>query len=111
MATTTSDSLTFKNGYSEVNGLKMYYEIHGQGKPIVLIHGGGSTIQTNFEKIIPLLAKNRQVMVLDRMLELKFINQEEYDTFIAKKIDVAVKKVKRKNLSRVLECFITPPFF
>jgi len=44
MATTTSDSLTFKNGYSEVNGLKMYYEIHGQGKPIVLIHGGGSTI-------------------------------------------------------------------
>lgn len=50
MATTTSDSLTFKNGYSEVNGLKMYYEIHGQGKPLILIHGGGSTIETNFEK-------------------------------------------------------------
>jgi pimeloyl-ACP methyl ester carboxylesterase len=65
MATTTSDSLTFKNGYSEVNGLKMYYEIHGQGKPIVLIHGGGSTIQTNFEKIIPLLAKNRQVIAVE----------------------------------------------
>ena len=65
MATTTSDSLTFKNGYSEVNGLKMYYEIHGQGKPIHLIHGGGSTIQTNFEKIIPLLAKNRQVIAVE----------------------------------------------
>lgn len=65
MATTTSDSLTFKNGYSEVNGLKMYYEIHGQGKPIVLIHGGGSTIKTNFEKIIPLLAKDRQVIAVE----------------------------------------------
>ncbi|MDA9555386.1 alpha/beta hydrolase [Pelobium sp.] len=65
MATTANDSLTFKNGYSEVNGLKMYYEIHGQGKPIVLIHGGGSTIQTNFEKIIPLLAKSRQVIAVE----------------------------------------------
>ncbi|WP_192348761.1 alpha/beta fold hydrolase [Algoriphagus sp. Y33] len=65
MVPTTSDSLTFQNGYSEVNGLKMYYEIHGQGKPIVLIHGGGSTIQTNFEKIIPLLAKNRQVIAVE----------------------------------------------
>jgi len=65
MATTISDSLTFKSGYSEVNGLKMYYEIHGQGKSLVLIHGGGSTIQTNFEKIIPLLAKNRQVIAIE----------------------------------------------
>lgn len=62
---TTNESLTFKNGYSEVNGLKMYYEIYGQGKPIVLIHGGGSTIQTNFEKIIPLFAKNRQVIAVE----------------------------------------------
>src|SRR5690606_3585812 len=42
-----------------------YYEIHGQGKPIVLVHGGGSTIETNFEKVIPLLAKNRQVIALE----------------------------------------------
>ena len=43
----------------------MYYEIYGQGKPVVLIHGGGSTIQTNFEKIIPLLAKNRQIIAVE----------------------------------------------
>ena len=61
----TKDNLTFRNGYSEVNGLKMYYEIYGQGKPLILVHGGGSTIQTNFEKIIPLLAKNRQVIALE----------------------------------------------
>jgi pimeloyl-ACP methyl ester carboxylesterase len=65
MTTAATDKLTFDSGYSEVNGLKMYYEIHGQGKPIVLIHGGGSTIQTNFEKIIPLLAKNRQVIAVE----------------------------------------------
>ncbi|MBK8980814.1 MAG: alpha/beta hydrolase [Ignavibacteria bacterium] len=65
MKTETKDSLVFKSGYSDVNGLKMYYEIYGEGKPLVLIHGGGSTIQTNFEKIIPLLAKNRQVIAAE----------------------------------------------
>jgi pimeloyl-ACP methyl ester carboxylesterase len=72
MATTTSDSSIFKSGYSDVNGLKMYYEIYlpasqagGQGEPLVLIHGGGSTIQTNFEKVIPLLAKNRKVIAVE----------------------------------------------
>lgn len=62
---TTIESLNFKNGYSEVNGIKMYYEIYGQGKPLVLIHGGGSTIQTSFEKIIPLFAKNRKVIAVE----------------------------------------------
>ena len=65
MEATRSDSLNFKSGYSDVNGLKMYYEIYGQGKPLFLIHGGGSTIQTNYEKIIPLLAKNRKVIAVE----------------------------------------------
>ena len=63
--TTTTDSLTFKGGYSDVNGLKMYYEIYGQGKPLVLIHGGGSTIQTTFGRVIPQLAKHRQVIAVE----------------------------------------------
>ncbi len=65
MATETNEELTFKNGYSKVNGLNMYYEIYGQGKPLVLIHGGGSTIQSNFEKVVPLLAKNRRVIAVE----------------------------------------------
>ncbi|HEY6143575.1 MAG TPA: alpha/beta hydrolase [Flavobacterium sp.] len=65
MATTKNESLNFENGYSEVNGIRMYYEIYGQGKPLVLIHGGGSTIQTTFEKVIPLLAKNRKVIAVE----------------------------------------------
>lgn len=54
-----------KSGYSEVNGLSMYYEIHGKGKPLVLIHGGGSTIETSFGNIIPLLSKSRQVIAME----------------------------------------------
>jgi pimeloyl-ACP methyl ester carboxylesterase len=61
----TTKNLTYSSGYSEINGLKMYYEIYGQGKPIVFIHGGGSTIQTNFEKVIPLFAKNRKVIAVE----------------------------------------------
>lgn len=61
----TTEKTNFANGYSEVNGLKMYYEVYGQGKPLVLIHGGGSTIQTSFEKVIPLFAKNRKVIAVE----------------------------------------------
>lgn len=65
MTTATTGKLTFDSGYSDVNGLKMYYEIYGQGKPLILIHGGGSTIQSNFGKVIPLFAKNRKVIAVE----------------------------------------------
>lgn len=56
---------SFHNGYSEVNGLRMYYEVHGDGMPLVLIHGGGSTIETTFGRIIPALAKHRKVIAVE----------------------------------------------
>lgn len=65
MEPTTTEKWAFDSGYSKVNGLKMYYEIYGQGKPLVLIHGGGSTIPSNFGKVIPLFAKNRQVIAVE----------------------------------------------
>ena len=55
----------FTSGYAECNGLTMYYETYGQGKPLVLIHGGGSTIQTSFGNIIPVLAARRQIIALE----------------------------------------------
>lgn len=64
MDSATTDNLAFKNGYSDVNGIKMYYEIYGQGKPLVLVHGGGSTIQ-DFQRIIPLLAKSYSVVAVE----------------------------------------------
>jgi pimeloyl-ACP methyl ester carboxylesterase len=54
-----------KSGFAPVNGLQMYYEIYGNGKPLVLIHGGGSTIQSNWEKVIPFLAPTREVIAVE----------------------------------------------
>lgn len=53
---------TVQTGYAPVNGLKMYYEIHGTGQPLVLIHGAFSAIGTSFGPILPALAKTRQVI-------------------------------------------------
>ncbi len=62
----SNDSMLFESGYSEVNGIKMYYEIHGNdGDNLVLIHGGGSTIATTFGRIIPLLAGDFKVIALE----------------------------------------------
>jgi pimeloyl-ACP methyl ester carboxylesterase len=51
--------------YANVNGLKMYYEVHGDGFPLVLIHGGGSTIGTTFGRILPELAKSHRVIAVE----------------------------------------------
>lgn len=58
-------SPSFQQGYATVNGLKMYYEIHGNGQPLVLIHGGGSTINTTFGKILPMFAKTYKVIAVE----------------------------------------------
>jgi pimeloyl-ACP methyl ester carboxylesterase len=52
-------------GYAPINGLHMYYEIHGGGAPLVLIHGGGSTIQTSFGRVLPSLARERKVIAVE----------------------------------------------
>ena len=54
-----------QSSYADVNGLKMYYEVYGKGKPIVLIHGSYMTIPWNWSHIIPLLAKDRKVIVAE----------------------------------------------
>lgn len=54
-----------QQGYSDVNGIKMYYEIYGAGRPLVLLHGGGSTIQTSFGRVIPLFSKDRQLICVE----------------------------------------------
>ncbi len=53
------------SSYANVNGLKMYYEIHGTGSPLVLIHGGGSTIQTSFGRVLHSFAKNHKVIAVE----------------------------------------------
>ncbi|WP_208420028.1 alpha/beta fold hydrolase [Paraflavitalea devenefica] len=53
------------SGYAPVNGLKMYYEVYGQGKPIVLLHGSYMTIGLNWSQLIPELAKSHKVIALE----------------------------------------------
>src|SRR5260221_4093975 len=50
--------------YAEVHGLKMYYEIHGTGKPLVLLPGGFMTIGM-MGQVVPDLAKTRQVIAVE----------------------------------------------
>ena len=47
--------------YAAVNGLKMYHEIHGSGRPLVLLHGAGSTIESTFGRILPELAGSEKI--------------------------------------------------
>jgi len=54
-----------KTGYAPVNGLKMYYEIHGQGDPVVLLHGAFMTITNNWTEMIAQLSKTRQVIAVE----------------------------------------------
>jgi pimeloyl-ACP methyl ester carboxylesterase len=54
------------SGYIPVNGLNMYYEIHGEGVlPLVLIHGGGSTIESTFSNLISLLASRNKIIAVE----------------------------------------------
>lgn len=52
-------------GYAPVNGLKMYYEIHGQGEPVVLLHGSYMAIPSNWQEMIAALAKSRRVIAVE----------------------------------------------
>ncbi|WP_092381874.1 alpha/beta fold hydrolase [Micromonospora phaseoli] len=51
-------------GYAEVNGVRLWYETHGSGRPLVLLHGGFGAVET-FAAIRPALAGRRQVISVD----------------------------------------------
>jgi len=63
--TTVSRTESLREGrYSEVNGLRMYYEVHGSGAPLVLLHGALMTIE-GFGPLLPALAEGRQVIAVE----------------------------------------------
>ncbi|MEQ8811473.1 MAG: alpha/beta hydrolase [Imperialibacter sp.] len=88
-STPTEKTMFFESGYSDVNGLKMYYEIHGEGVPLVLIHGGGSTIQTTFGNIIPDLAKNNMLIAVELQAHGHTSDRDAPETFEQDADDVA----------------------
>lgn len=53
------------SGYAPVNGIKVYYEIYGEGLPLVLLHGAFYTIDMNWKELIPELSKKRKVIAIE----------------------------------------------
>ena len=63
----TPESKPLESGHVPINGINMYYEVHGRqdGVPLVLLHGGGSTIEVTFGNVLPVLAGRRRVIALE----------------------------------------------
>lgn len=79
-----------KSGHAPVNGISMYFEIHGSGKmPLVLIHGGGSTIESTFGKILPLLAAKNEVIAVELQAHGRTTDRDAPESFAQDADDVA----------------------
>jgi pimeloyl-ACP methyl ester carboxylesterase len=92
-----------QSGHAAVNGINMYYEIYGNGDtPLVLIHGGGSTIQTTFGNLIPLLAKHHKLIAVELQAHGRTSDRDSAESFEQDADDVAglLKhlKVSKANL-------------
>jgi pimeloyl-ACP methyl ester carboxylesterase len=85
--------------YADVNGIKMYYEIHGTGAPLVLLHGGGSTIRTSFGRILPVLAKTHQVIAIELQAHGHTGDRNAPETFEQDAVDV-VELLRQLNIPK-----------
>lgn len=64
MQRTTDERRDVEGGYVQVDGLRMYYEVHGTGRPLVLLHGALMFIEA-FGELLPKLAQGRQVIAVE----------------------------------------------
>src|SRR6185437_432096 len=71
-----------KSGYAPVNGIKVYYEVYGHGRPIVLLHGAFYTIEMNWGELIPELSKTRKVIAIE-------MQGHGHTPFSERKLDIA----------------------
>jgi pimeloyl-ACP methyl ester carboxylesterase len=74
-----------------VDGIQIYYEVHGRhdGTPLVLLHGGGSTIDSSFGRMIPFLARTRRVIALEEQGHGRTSDRDEPFSFTRSADDVA----------------------
>jgi len=77
-----------RGDYASVNGLNLYYEVHGDGKPSILLHGGVGAIEI-FGEVLPLLAEGRQVIAVDLQAHGRTADVDRPMTFEAMADDVA----------------------
>lgn len=77
------------SNYANINGIKMYYEIHGEGKPLVLIHGGGSTIESTFGVTLSMFAKYYKVIAVELQAHGRTSDRAAPESFTQDADDVA----------------------
>ena len=80
-----------ENGRIPVNGIRIYYEVHGraEGIPIVLLPGGGSTIEATFSRLLPALAASHRVIALEEQGHGRTTDRDQPITFESSADDVA----------------------
>lgn len=77
-----------KDGYAEVNGLELYHEVHGEGEPLILLHGGVGASEM-FGANLPELAKARQVIAVHLQAHGHTADVDRPMTFEAMADDIA----------------------
>jgi pimeloyl-ACP methyl ester carboxylesterase len=106
--------------YALINGLQLYYELHGSGQALVLLHGGGSTIQSNYGFLLPVLAQHFRVIAVelqahghtgDRATPLSF--EQDADDVVALLDYLQIKQAAIMGFSNggttALQCAIRHP--
>jgi len=80
-----------ESGHAPINGIRMYYEIHGRaGKvPLFLLHGGGSTIEITFSKVLPIFANGRTVVAIEEQGHGRTSDRDQPSSFESSADDVA----------------------
>lgn len=79
-----------QSGHAPINGIQMYYEIYGNGSvPLVMIHGGGSTIESNFSVLIPMLSENYQIIAVELQAHGRTGDRSAPESFTQDADDVA----------------------
>jgi pimeloyl-ACP methyl ester carboxylesterase len=84
-------SKPLESGHAPVNGISMYYEVHGRrdGVPLVLLHGGGSTLEVTFGRVIPIFASSRRVIAVEEQGHGRTTDRDQPVTFESSADDVA----------------------
>ena len=91
-----------ENGRIPVNGIRIYYEVHGRadGIPLVLLPGGGSTIETTFGRVLPALAASHRVIAVEEQGHGRTSDRDQPITFESSADDVA-ELVRQLGLEQV----------
>lgn len=79
-----------RSGHLPINGLQMYYEVHGAGTgaPLVVLHGGGSTINSTYGRILPWFARHRRVIAVEEQAHGRTSDRDAPERFETSADDV-----------------------